>query len=68
LSCAEYNITLVGTLEVLTDPETKREMWQEPIGEYFTGPDDPNYWVLRFNTERYNLFFADDDTEAKGAL
>jgi len=68
LSSAAYNITLVGTLEILTDTKTKREMWQEPISEYFTGPDDPDYWVLRFNTERYNLFFADDDTEAKGIL
>jgi len=68
LSCAEYNITLVGLLEVLVDPATKQEMWQGPIGEYFSGPEDPAYCVLRFNTERYNLYFADDETEAKGAL
>jgi len=68
LSSAEYNISLVGTLEVLSDPVTKKEMWQAPMREYYTGPDDPDYWVLRFNTERYSLFFADDDTEARGKL
>jgi general stress protein 26 len=70
LSTPEYNITLVGTLEVLTDPDTRKEMWQDPIGAYYSGPDDPNYCVLRFNTMRYNLFFADadGDSEAKGIL
>jgi len=68
LSSSEYNITLVGTLEVLTDPAIKREMWQAPMKAYFSGPDDPEYWVLKFNTERYSLFFADDDTEAAGVL
>jgi len=68
LSTSGYNITLVGTLEVLTNPDIKKEMWQEPIRYYYSGPDDPAYCVLRFNTERYNLYFADDDTEAKGVL
>ena len=68
LSTSKYNITLVGTLEILTDPKIKKEMWQDPIGEYFSGPDDPNYCVLRFNTERYNLFFEDNDSEARGSL
>jgi len=68
LSSSEYNITLVGTLEILDDPAIKKEMWQEPICEYYSGPDDPNYWVLRFTTERYNIFFASDDTEAQGVL
>jgi len=68
LSSSEYNITLVGTLEILTDPDIKKEMWQEPISEYYSDPDDPKYCVLRFNTERYNLFFAADDKEARGIL
>ena len=68
LSRSAYNITLVGTLEILTDPDIKNEMWQEPMCEYFSGPNDPDYRVLRFNTERYSLFFASDDTEARGTL
>jgi len=68
LSTSEYNITLVGTLEILTDLETKKAMWQEPIKEYFSGPEDPEFCVLRFHTESYNLFFSDDGAEAKGTL
>jgi len=32
------------------------------------GSDDPTFCVLRFHTERYNLFFADNETEAVGTL
>ncbi len=62
----EYNITLKGTIEVLTDPVTKIEMWYEGLINHFSGPDDPNYCVLRFNTESYNLFV--DWKEARGSL
>ena len=68
LASPEYNISLVGTLEILTDLDTKKEMWYEAIGALFTGPEDPAYCVLRFNTERYNLFFADDLSTAEGIL
>ena len=68
LSSSTYNITLVGTLEILTDPEMKKEMWYEAIGEMLSGPDDPTFCVLRFNTEWYNILFAVDGKEAKGTL
>jgi len=68
LDSSEYNISLVGTLEVLADPDIKKEMWYEAIGGLFSGPDDPAYCVLRFNTERYNLFFADDGSTADGTI
>jgi len=61
-----YNITLVGTIEVVTDPAVKREMWYAGMGQHFNGPDDPGYCVLRFKTERYNLLV--DWKEAEGAL
>ena len=67
INSSKYNITLVGTLEVLTDPKTKHEMWQEPLGNMYSGPDDPEYCVIRFNTERYNVFF-DDGQSAAGTL
>ncbi len=51
----DYNITLVGTIEVITDPEVKKEMWYGGLTNHFSGYDDPNYCVLRFKTERYNL-------------
>jgi len=62
----DYNITLVGTIEVLTDPEVKKEMWYEGLINHFSGPEDPNYCVLLFKTERYNLLV--DWNEARGHL
>ncbi len=62
----DYNISLVGTIEVLTDPEIKKEMWYPGLQGHFSGSDDPGYCVLRFNTKRYNLLV--DWQEAKGVL
>ena len=65
-STGAYNISLAGQIEVLTDAETKREMWYDGLEHHFSGPDDPNYCVLRFRTQRYNLLV--DWKEARGAL
>jgi general stress protein 26 len=54
-NAADYNITLVGTIEVVTDPAVKKEMWYEGLVNHFSGPEDPTYCVLRFKTQRYNL-------------
>ncbi len=62
----DYNITLVGTMEILTDPAIKKEMWYDGLKNHFLGPDDPNYCVLRFKSERYNLLV--DWNEARGSL
>jgi len=61
-----YNITLVGTIEVVTDPAVKQEMWYDGMGQLFSGPDASDYCVLRFQTERYNLFV--DWQEAAGTI
>jgi len=50
-----YHIALSGTIEVLTDAKVKREMWYEELTQNFKGYDDPDYCVLRFTTENYNL-------------
>jgi general stress protein 26 len=65
-SAPDYNISLVGSIDILTDPDIKREMWYDGLQHHFTGPDDPNYCVLRFKTERYNLLV--DWKEARGVL
>lgn len=65
-STKDYNISLVGTLEVVTDPQTKRETWYEGLANHFSGPEDEAYCVLRFVTQRYNLLV--DWEEARGAL
>ena len=62
----EYNITLVGTIDIITDPDVKKEMWYGGLVNHFSGPQDPNYCVLRFKTESYNLLV--DWKEAKGKL
>jgi len=69
LASSEYHISLVGTIEIITDIAIKQEHWQEVISKHY-GSDwnDPSWAVLRFTTETYNLFFASDDTEARGKL
>ena len=52
----DHNITLVGKIEIVTDATIKREMWYGALAHHFSGPDAPGYCVLRFTTERYNLF------------
>jgi len=70
LGTREYNITLVGTVEVVTDAKTKKDNWLEPMndGAHWSGPDDPNFCVIKFSTQRYNLYFASDDSAAVGEL
>jgi len=67
----QYNITLVGIIEILTDHETKKEMWFDGMGFYFKGPEDPNFCVLQFTTQRYSLMLNEHDAEngqARGML
>jgi len=65
---SEFNITLVGTIEIVDDNAAKADNWFEPMSHMWSGPDDPSFCLLRFNTARYNLFFADDESFAEGAL
>jgi len=58
-----YNITLAGKIEVITDPETKKEMRYDGLEHHFTGAEDKNYCVLKFATERYNLWVDNEDAE-----
>ncbi len=62
----DYNITLVGTIEILTDLDVKKEMWYGGLSNHFSGSDDPNYCVLRFKTQRYTLLV--DWKEATGTV
>jgi general stress protein 26 len=68
INSSEYNITLVGTAEIVTCMETKKENWFPLMndGAHWTGYDDPNFCVIRFNTERYSLFVGYE--EAQGVL
>ena len=66
----QYNITLIGTIEVLTDLETKKEMWYDGMGYYFSGPEDLGFCVLQFTTQRYSLMLNEHDANgsARGTL
>ena len=68
INTSEYNITLVGTIEIVTDPAVKKDMWLPAMddGSHWSGPDDPNFCVLRFTTERYSLFVGYE--EVKGTI
>ena len=71
IASSEYNITLVGTIEIVDNVEIKKEMWLEPMndGSHWNGYDDPNFCVLRFNTEKYNINIFDGNCqEATGTL
>ena len=68
INSGEYHVSLVGTIEVLTDPQAKQEAWYDWLKEYFSGADDPNFCALRFTTERYNLYFMDGEMEDAGIL
>jgi len=61
----ESNVTLVGTVEVLTtDLALKKEMWSDWMSAFYSGPDDPNYCVLQFTTQRYSIFM--DGKQVRG--
>ena len=67
---AYYNITLVGDMEILTDPATKKENWYEGLENHFPngGIDDPNYCVLKFTTKRYSLWVDMNEAETTGSF
>ena len=65
INSSEYNITLVGTVEVLTDTETKKDNWFAPMEGQWSGFDAPEFCVLRFTTERYSLFVGYEEAKGK---
>lgn len=66
LNSPEYHMALTGTAEVCTDLALKQEMWYEGLARHFSGPEDPNLCVIRFTTQRFNLFV--DWNEARGEI
>ena len=57
-----YGITLKGRLEILTDTQSKHDNWYDGLKNHYTGPDDPEYCVLKFHTEKYKLFIDWEET------
>jgi len=65
-----YNITLVGDVEVVTDPNLKKETWYPGLENHFPngGIDDPDYCVLKFTTKRYSLWVDVEEEETTGSF
>ncbi|MCQ9206358.1 MAG: pyridoxamine 5'-phosphate oxidase family protein [Omnitrophica bacterium] len=40
-------VNVEGTAEILTDPDTKKKCWHEMLAQFFKGPEDPNYVVIK---------------------
>lgn len=40
-------VNIEGKAEVLTDPEIKKKCWHEMLSQFFPGPEDPNYVVIK---------------------
>ena len=68
IATSDYNITLVGTIEVVTDIETKKLHWQDVFTENHGAVDCPGCCAFVFTTDRYSLFFMDDFSEVTGTL
>lgn len=58
------NVTLMGTVEILTEPEIKKEMWVDWFIEHFPeGTEDPDYCILKFTTEKMVLWIDSEYVE-----
>ncbi|MBD3180253.1 MAG: general stress protein [Candidatus Latescibacteria bacterium] len=49
-------IQIAGTAEVVTDLEEKKEFWNPMIAEYFEGPEDPNYVIIKVTPSRIEYY------------
>lgn len=53
----DNNISLMGTIEILTEPGIKKELWEDGLGSFFPGgAEDPNYCVLKFTADKAVLW------------
>lgn len=41
-------INMQATAYILADLETKQKFWKDVLQQFFSGPDDPNYVVIKF--------------------
>lgn len=53
------NVSLVGEAEVLTDEQSKQELWQDWFLDHFPGgKDDPEYCIIKFTAARASLWIG----------
>ena len=63
INSSNYHIGLKGTVQQITDPEVKKEMWYDGLKNHFSGWEDSNDCVLKFTTESYSLFVDWQDVQ-----
>jgi general stress protein 26 len=49
-------LRLSGTAEIVRDETTKEQQWQPWFSNYYAGPDDPDYSLIRFTTVWGSLY------------
>ena len=55
-------LMLVGEMEVLSDPESRRRLWRDGYEQYYPlGVSDPDYTVLRFKAASANYYHQLDN-------
>ena len=60
----DNNVTLRGTAEVLTDPDAKRDLWDDRFTRHFSeGAEDPEYCVLKFTAVKAVLYVDSQSEE-----
>ncbi len=52
-------INMAGKAEILIDPEVKKKYWNDMLSQFFTGPDDPNYVVIKITPKVIEYMCAD---------
>jgi general stress protein 26 len=58
------NITLIGDAVVLTDKDTKRDLWRDWMIAHFPGgEDDPSLVCLKFTAKRASLWVEGEAVE-----
>lgn len=45
-------VQYAGTAEILTDKASREQFWDEMLKQYFKGPDDPEYCIIRIVPQR----------------
>lgn len=56
-SAGHDSVTLIGTVQIFTDTQTKEDIWQDWFINFFPGgAADPNYCVLRFTAAEATLW------------
>jgi len=56
METAESYVQVEGQAEVLTDAGTRKALWSDMLKRYFSGPDDPNFCVVKIRPSRIELW------------